>query len=231
VQITRVGKPIASFYLLEKIGIFKDKKEIDNSALFTPDTYPGDIKFKDVNGDGVINSKDREIVGNPWPNFTWGMNNAFSYKNLSLNIMITGSQGAMTFLRGRAILNRAGVQNQLQITENNWSPDHKVAKWARPIRSDYAKGISNSSKYLFSSSYMRINEIGLNYTLPQSLVSKMDLRKLDFGFEISNLYTITNYPLFNPQASSMGGNVKAAGYDYYAYPLPRTFNFEVKISF
>lgn len=124
-QVTEVGQPIGSFYMLHAIGVFKNSQEVAKSALQNPKTQAGDLKFEDISGDGVINSDDRKIVGSPWPDYTWGFSNSFSYKNLSLSVSLVGSHGSDTYFAFPGLINDAGVQNQLA--------DIALQRWYRKV--------------------------------------------------------------------------------------------------
>ena len=96
-QITEVGQPIASFYLMNVIGIFQNETEVAESAVQHAKTQPGDLKFEDIDKNGRITANDKKIVGSPWPDFTWGLNNTFLFKNLSLGIFLNGSKGGYNY--------------------------------------------------------------------------------------------------------------------------------------
>ncbi len=233
-QITEVGQPISSFYMLHAIGVFKNSAEIHGAALQNPKTQAGDLKFEDVNGDGEITSDDRKIVGNPWPDYTWGLSNSFSYKNLSLKILLVGSHGSKTFLEWSGVMNSAGVQNQLaDIALQRWVSESSPGAGFQPraIRSNYAMSFSTSSHFLFNSSFVRIKNVNLNYDLPNNLTSRMGLGKVSLYLDASNLYTFTDYPAYDPESSITGSNVAETGIDYLSYPLARTFTFGINVSF
>lgn len=233
-QITQVGLPVASFFLINKLGVFMNQAELDGAALFHPATAPGDLKFEDVDGNGVINQNDRKIVGSPWPDFTWGLDNNFSYKNLSLGISLVGSQGAYTYLdAGGSLLGLNGVQNNLAVADRRWRSEAAPGDgvWPRSIRSNHALGFGASSHYLFDNSFIRIRNLNLAYNLPGDLVSKLRLSSLNVYLNVANVYTFTDYPGYDPESSVTGDSMTNAGIDYLNYPLPRTYTMGIKFSF
>ncbi len=233
-QITEVGSPISSFYLINKLGVFMNSAELDGAALQHPRTQAGDLKFEDVNGDGVINQSDRKIVGSPWPDFTWGLDNNFTLGNLSLNVSLVGSQGAYTYIdAGAALLGSTAVQNNLILTDRRWRSDADPGDGVMPraIRSNHALGFGTSSHFLFENSFTRIRNVKLSYVLPQELTRRMGLSNLNVYANVANLYTFTKYPGYDPESSITGDNVVNAGIDYLNYPLPRTYTIGIKTTF
>ncbi|WP_138476684.1 SusC/RagA family TonB-linked outer membrane protein [Dyadobacter bucti] len=233
-QITEVGSPISSFYLINKLGVFMNSAELDGAALQHPKTQAGDLKFEDVNGDKVINQSDRKIVGSPWPDFTWGFDNNFSLGNLSLNVGLVGSHGAYTYLdAGGSLLGSNGVQNNLILTDRRWRSESDPGDGIMPrsIRSNHALGFGTSSHYLFDNSFVRIRNVKLSYNLPKELTSKLGLTNLNVYANVANLFTFTDYPGYDPESSISGDNVVNAGIDYLNYPLPRTYTFGIKLTF
>ncbi|MEQ9437419.1 MAG: TonB-dependent receptor [Cyclobacteriaceae bacterium] len=233
-QITQVGSPVSSFYLLNAIGVFENASELDGAALQHPNTQAGDLQFEDVNEDGVINANDRKIVGDPWPDYTWGFTNRFTFGNLTMNVVLNGSQGSYSYFEGGGIiLNSAGVQNQLALSEGRWRSESNPGDGLVPraIRNNYAYGFSSSSRFLFNSSFARIRNVNISYKLPQKLVSRWSLSNVSVYADILNLYTFTDYPGYDPESSTAGDNIVNAGVDYLSYPLPRTYTFGVNLTF
>ncbi len=233
-QITQVGSPISSFYLINKLGVFMSSAELDGAALQHPRTQAGDLKFEDVNGDGVINQSDRKIVGTPWPDFTWGLDNNFRMGGLSLNISLVGSQGAYTYIdAGAALLGSTAVQNNLIRTDRRWRSEADPGDGIMPraIRSNHALGFGTSSHFLFENSFARIRNIKLSYELPKSLTSSLHLNNLNVYANVANVFTFTKYPGYDPESSITGDNVVNAGIDYLNYPLPRTYTLGIKTTF
>jgi len=232
-QITQVGHPVSSFYLINKLGIFMNSDEVEGAALFHPRTQAGDIKFEDVNEDGVINQNDRKIVGNPWPDFIWGVTNNFELGNFNLNISVVGSQGAETYIAsGGALRGSNGVQNGLALQDRRWRSEEDPGDGIIPraIRSNHALGFGTSSNFLFDASFIRIRNVMLGYNMPKELVSRFRLTGMNVYTSIANVFTFTDYPGYDPESSSTGDNVVNAGIDYLNYPLPRTYTLGLKIT-
>ncbi|QCR21309.1 TonB-dependent receptor [Pontibacter sp. SGAir0037] len=232
-QITEVGHPISSFYMLNVIGIFQNQADVDANAKQHPNVQPGDLKFEDVNGDNVITDADRKIVGSPWPKYTFGFTNNFRFKNLRLSTTIVGSQGNEVYFQGGEIsLNSAGVQNQLAMVANRWKSEQDPGDGIVPraIRNDYARGISSNSRFLFDGSFVRIRNINLSYTLPDNLLERLRIPSVTVFGDVANVYTFTKYPGYDPESSSTGDNIAATGIDYFSYPLPRTYTVGLRVS-
>ncbi|TJZ59925.1 TonB-dependent receptor [Sphingobacterium olei] len=231
-QATEVGQPISSFFLLEAVGVFKNWDEVRTSALQHPNTQPGDIRFRDANGDGKITDDDKTYVGAPWPKYTFGFNNQLTYKNLSLGISLTGSYGQKMYFQGaEIIMNSAGVQNQLALVNDRWKSEAEPGNGLVPraIRNDYARGIGVNSRYLFEASFVRIRNVNLAYKLPAAKLFNTSIPAIDLFADVSNVYTFTDYPGYDPEGSSTGDNIAASGIDYFSYPLPRTFTLGLRM--
>lgn len=233
-QITEVGLPISSFYMLNAIGVFRNQAEIDASAKQHPNVRPGDLKFEDVNRDGIISDADRKVVGNPWPKFTFGFTNRLSYNNFTFSSVITGSQGNQVYFQGAEIvLNSAGVQNQLALANDRWKSESEPGNGfvPRAIRNDYARGLSSSSRYLFDGSFIRIKNLNLAYSLSEKMARRLRIPAFTLFADVTNVYTFTDYPSYDPEASSTGDNVAATGIDYFSYPMPRTYSLGLRANF
>jgi TonB-linked SusC/RagA family outer membrane protein len=234
-QVAQVGYPISSFRLLNILGVFKTQEEVNNNPKQHPRVQPGDFRYQDADGNGTITSADRTIVGNPWPDFTWGMGNQFSYKSLRLNISLTGSQGNEIYFQGGEVsLNGAGVQNQLGTMADRWRSESSpgAGLYSRAIRNDYAFGFSAATtKFLFDGSYVRIRNVNLSYAFPQSVVNKLKMQALSIYADATNLYTFTKYPGYDPEGSTTGDNIARSGIDFFAYPNPRTYTVGLRVTF
>lgn len=233
-QVSQVGLPISSFYLLNAIGVFQTAEEISKSPLQSPRVVPGDLKFEDVNNDGRITTADRKIVGNPWPDFTWGFDNKFNYKAFTLSVSINGSQGNEVYFQGGEInLNDAGVQNQLGMIADRWKSPSQPGNGLLPraIRNDYAFTLSSSSRYMFDGSFVKIRDINLSYLFSPGVLTKLKVQSLSVFADITNAYIFTKYPSYDPEGSIGGDNLARSGIDYFAYPNPRVFTLGARLSF
>ncbi|WP_020600183.1 SusC/RagA family TonB-linked outer membrane protein [Spirosoma panaciterrae] len=234
-QVAQVGYAISSFRLLNILGIFQTQEEISKSPIQNPRVQPGDYKYQDVDGNGTINTSDKTIVGTPWPKFTWGFGNRFSFKNFNLSVSLNGSYGNQIYFQGGEVsLNDAGVQNQLAAIANRWrSPENPGdGLYTRAIRNDYAFGFSaGTTKYLFDGSYTRIRDVNLSYTFPAAVIGKLKLQALSVYADVTNLYTFTKYPGYDPEGSTGGDNLAKSGVDFFSYPNPRTYTVGLRVTF
>ncbi len=255
--ITKVGQPasLMTGYIAE--GLFQNYKDITthareaSSGVISPTqgTWVGDIKFKDLNGDGIIDQNDRTIIGNPWPKFTFGFNNSFTYKNFDLNIFIIGSVG-------NDILNYTRYQNESPLGTGPYSNYYaSVANFARPtsynINDSVGVSLQNpttnipriapgdpngnnriSQWFVEDGSYVRIKNVSLNYTFPNKWISRASIRGLRMGVNVQNLLTITKYKGYDPEVGMINyGGTIMAGVDNGRYPNVRMYSVSLVADF
>lgn len=271
VCVSEIGKPLYNFYGYKVEGVYKDLDDIQNSAK--PAKYPsdgvfsrgntvwvGDIKYKDVDENGIIDEHDRTDLGSPLPKFTFGWTNTFRYRNLDLSIFLNGSYG-----------NKVMNYNSLTLTHMNstWTNQLQsvVSKRARlePIDPTivYADGskwfdhIDNvrvknpgtkiphtsindpndndriSDRYVEDGSFLRIKNITLGYTFPKALLNKAKIENLRVYVNIQNLYTFTKYTGYDPEvgASTQDSSGLTYGLDNGRYPSPAMYSFGLNITF
>jgi len=240
VTITRTGDPIGLFYGLEVEGIFRSLDDINGApiqfgrpfedALFAT-TWLGDIKFKDQNGDGVVDDNDRVVIGNPHPDFTFGFQNSFKYKDFDLSIFLQGSYGNDVFNGVNRLLTAGNrtFTNQAPSVLDFWSVDNPNASSPRLARND-TRNIEISDRYIEDGSYLRIQNVTLGYNLNSEITDKIGLNLRVYG-SIQNLYTFTKYSGYDPEIGSFNQNPLLKGIDAGRYPSPRTFTFGVNVEF
>ncbi len=230
-NIHKVGYPVAAFYGYVTDGIFQSQEEVDQHAVQTigsdpyTSTQPGDIRFKDINGDGVINEDDRTILGSPTPSWTFSMNNRFEFYGVDIELYLQGAAGNMIYNGNRSTLEAMSVaQNQLTSTLDRWRPDYHSTTMPRAVFSDPNKNNRVSDRFLEKGDYLRLKSITIGYTLPKHLTSKARMDEVRFSVSGQNLYTFTRYTGLDPE---VGGS----GIDSNVYPLTRNFTFGINITF
>lgn len=236
-HIIEVGKALGNFYGYIIEGVFNTQGEIDKSPQWPTGnkTRPGDYKFRDTNGDGVINTFDRTVIGNAFPDFIFGMTNSFNYKNFDLSILLQGSRGNEIINGARRFLGTLNMfTNQLAVVNNTWkSPDQPGNGLARAWS---GTGTTNNtmnmnSKWMEDGSYLSIRNISFGYQLPRKLINKFSLQNLRFYTTIQNAFMFTKYLGYNPDASFGDRSVLNPGVDYGTYPLARTVSFGLNLDF
>lgn len=273
------GESLYNFYGYEVVGVYQDFDDILNSPVYTLQqnnpieydadgkahwstdptrynptntTFVGDLKYKDVNGDGVINEQDKTNIGSPLPKFTFGWNNTFTYKNFDLTIFINGSYG-----------NKVGNYMKMKLTHMNspWSNQLTAINdrtRLRPINGEYTDywtsditnvattGVADlprasindpndndawSSRYIEDGSYIRLKSLTLGYTFDQKLIKKWGLTNLRLTFNATNLLTLTGYDGYDPEIGASTASNNVFGLDNGRYPSPTSFTFGVNVSF
>lgn len=221
---SEIGEPLASFYLYKTMGIFQSQEEINNytnadGEIIQPTAVPGDIKYDDFNGDGIISSQDRQITGNPWPKFELGANLSAEWKNFDLLILGNGRFNYDVYNGSRATAGDfAGNQNNFRDL-NPWSPTNTNTDQPRIIWGDTRNSRGDQDRWLEDGSYFRISEISLGYTFPERLVEKIASRELRMSVTLSNMITFTKYRGLDPEFRDAG--IFDIGVDNNAYPNPR----------
>ena len=234
------GQPVNEFYGFVTDGIFQNQQEVDNHAVQVPGLDPynrtsaGDIRFKDLNSDGVINDADRTYLGNPSPKFIFALNNTFSYKGFDLSVFLQGVSGNKILNVNRIWSEGMAVAyNQTTETLKRWQKEGDQTNVPRAIFNDPNKNTRPSNRWIEDGSYLRLKNVVFGYTLPDNLTRKWGMNKVRVYFSGSNLYTLTNYTGFDPevQDSSIDGGGTVNGIDNGLYPVTKTFSFGVNMNF
>ena len=224
------GRPVGSFYGWVNNGLFQNWDEVNNYAYqyqgsdAANGTAPGDMKFLDINNDGVVNDYDRTYIGNPTPSWGFSLNNSFSYRNFDLQIYMQGVAGNDIYNANRVTLEGMyTVRNQTTKVLDRWTGEGTSNSIPRAIYSDPNKNTRNSDRFIEDGSYLRLKNVTLGYTLPGRLARKAYLSNLRVYMSAQNLYTLTKYSGFDPEVQG--------GVDSSNYPLTSTISFGVDIKF
>lgn len=262
---TAVGKPIGQFYGYRVIGRFEDATDFyyrNEAGEIVPTALPkdmeigvngawiGDYIFKDLNNDGVIDEQDRDYIGNPHPDFTFGIGNSFRYKNFDLNVQLSGVYGnEVVNYQRRFLENPRESTNLLQsalgyaelaLIDPNGPEDYRNiqivggdAHMPRIAASSTASS-SNfrySDRFLEDGSYLRIQNISFGYRFPTDWIENIGLDNLKIYTNLQNVYTFTNYSGFDPEIGAINQNVLLTGIDNGRYPSPRIYTVGVNVNF
>ncbi|MEQ9438323.1 MAG: TonB-dependent receptor [Cyclobacteriaceae bacterium] len=234
-HITRIGDPIGSYYGYVVDGIYQSQAEIDAAPTdeLAPDPQPGDIRFKDVNGDGTITSDDRTVTGSYFPDFTYGITNRFRYKQFDLSVFIQGVEGREVLnltqrhlLNGEANFNSYAIMNERWISAEN--PGNGELPRADRNSAIHGNNFRESSFQVEDGSYLRLRNVTLGYNFPA--ISKF-ISQLRVYVSGTNLFMKTDYLGFNPEVNLQPDNSLTPGEDYGAYPLAKIYTLGVDISF
>lgn len=195
---------------------------------------PGDLRFDDINGDGVVNAQDRVSLGTAQPKLFGGFSSSFRWKGLSVQANFSYSYGAKRYwYTNSANWYGAGLflKNYPAYVLDSWSEDNRAAAWPRMA---FGQGSSNtfSDFWLSRADYVRLNLLRINYRIPKSLINVKTISSVDISFSTNNIFTITNYNGIDPQGNFRltSGGIAGTGTDYGTYPSMRSYNFSAKIS-
>lgn len=223
------GKPLDSYYGFIVDGIWQ---EGDDFSVTTDHVSPGDIKFRDLKGDKTINGEDRTVIGDPIPDFTWGLTSNLKIKNFTLDIVMQGVEGVDKL---NANLTNSMFPNNFRQNRiakpllNRWTPENpsnKYPSFVNPLASGGETALVNTLT-VEDASYIRLQSVRLGYNVPVENIGVFS--KLSFYVTVQNLFTITDYLGTDPAANASGSNTMAV--DFNAYPVPRTYMIGVNVEF
>ena len=257
-SMSKVGGSIGEFYGFQTDGIIQNQAEIDalnanahrlnqddNVWYIASGTAPGDRKFIDQNGDGVITDADRVSLGSPLPKFYGGINLSGEYKGFDFNLFFNYSVGnkILNFVKRNLISmggeGSIGLQNVgKEFYDNRWTETNPTNKYPRAVWSDVSGNSRVSDAFVEDGSYLRLKNIEVGYTLPANILKKASISKLRIFASVQNLFTITSYSGMDPEigqsiSSSTGvaGGVTASGVDVGIYPYSRFFTMGFNLEF
>ncbi len=227
ISILKVGSPLGEFTGYQFLGTWKTS-EASQAAKYG--NVPGDAKYTDVNGDGVINQDDYLPIGNGIPKMTWGFINDFSYGNFTLDFMFAGQNGAQIFSQTIAYTwgQAPGVRNAtLQEATQMWTPKNETNV---PAFSTTGSWPTNSSRFVYNANFIKLKNLSLNYSIPQSVLGNAKIRSVDVYISGQNLFTITKYPGYDPELTN-AQNAMTQGVEMGVIPNARTYTIGFRVGF
>src|SRR6185437_3649614 len=219
--VDQKGHPANEFYGYVADGLFQTQEAVAAHAVqqlgtkSSNSTSPGDIRFKDLNNDGIINSGDMTYIGNPNPKFVFGMGNSFTYKGADLSIFLQGVDGNKIFNANNIYQESMSTgENETARTLQRWEGAGTGNYMPRAVYGDPNQNSRISTRYIEDGSYLRIKNVTLGYTFPGRLAQSMRFSSIRVYVSCSNVHTFTHYSGFDPE-------VGVNGVDYSVYPVTR----------
>ena len=237
---TEVGRSVSDFYLIPFDGIFQSMDEVyahtatidvdgkQTVRIIQPDAKPGDVRYVDVNGDGLIDSNDRTWCGSPLPKLEVGLNASLQWRDFDFNMFWAGKFGHKIYNQLRKNLLNFNVDN-IPADVEPWTWDNPSTEYPRMLAGTTSNNIEYCDRFLENASYFRLKNLQLGYTLPQAITKKIYVQKLRAYVSATNLLTITGYKGYDPDIIS--GSVYAMGIDSGQYPSSRQVNFGLQVTF
>jgi len=241
--LAKPGSPIALFYgfIFDGIYQYSDfnalpngtyalKDEVVNNGSDRSLIQPGFIKYKDINGDGIVDANDQTVIGNPQPIHTGGFSNNFKYGNFDLNVFLQWSYGNDILNANRIIFEGSEARtylNMFKSMENRWSTTNPSN--LLPKTGGYGPNVY-STRTIEDGSFLRLKTVALGYTLPDSWLKKMKIKSIRAYSSAQNLITWTNYSGVDPEVSVRNSPL-TPGFDFSAYPKARTITFGLDVTF
>ncbi|WP_291860643.1 TonB-dependent receptor [Marinilabilia sp.] len=229
---SHVGQPIGEWYLIKMDGLFRSMDEVlahtHEGNLIQPNAQPGDIRFEDFNNDGMINDSDRQHVGSPWPDLQLGLNAMVAWRGLDLQVQMAGAFGHDVFNGPRSGMDRYDDNSNYRADYDPWAPDNINASDPRPIYQDGRNAIGNQSRWIEDGSYLRVKQMALGYSFSENILGNA-IDELRLFVNAQNLITFTKYTGLDPEFRN--DNIWERGYDYGAFPNPKSVTIGAQLSF
>ena len=203
--VNRDGSPIGSFFSYVADGLFQSQEEVDTHATQFGNVGPGDIKYRDLNNDGIINDRDQTVIGNPIPRYTYGARFNADYKGIDISIFVQGVGKADGYLYGQGIMPfflGGTVQEQ---HKDRWTPDNPDASYPR-LAWNQTNNEQTSSFWMKSAAYARLQNLQIGYTFPKAMMESIKIQNLRIYVSGRNLLTFDNfYEGYDPEAPVSDG--------------------------
>jgi TonB-linked SusC/RagA family outer membrane protein len=232
-SVLQEGAPFGSFFGYKTAGIYQSAADIQNNPSYA-NARVGGLRYQDINGDGIIDPKDRTIIGNPNPDFTAGINLNASYKNFDISAFIYGVQGNDIFQATRYFTDFPSFDGAKSTRLlNAWSPSNPTSLTPSAYAGASDLEFASSSYYIQDGSFLRLKNIQLGYSIPttKAFGSNSPINKLRVYVSATNLFTITKYTGMDPEVSQVTDGFTAPGVDQGVYPSPRQFLIGINVGF
>jgi TonB-linked SusC/RagA family outer membrane protein len=240
---TSVGEPVGSFYGYVTDGIFQTQEEVDASAMKgLADVKPGDRRYKDLNGDGVLTDRDRKIIGNGLPKYTFGFNMNVNFKGFDLAVLLNGQAGLEIANQTKYWINHmkysntaGGINNASTDLLESWTPENGSNTFTRNTHDAARSNRWFSDFNIENGAFLRVRNVQLGYTLPEAISRRVGMSRSRVYVAAQNLFTFTEYSGYDPEMGSRvsngRGNALQTGVDFGRYPVSRMFTGGINFQF
>ena len=234
---TAAGRAVGGFYGFQTDGLFRTMDELNNGPdqglpVSPTGTWLGDVRYKDLNGDGKIDDQDLTYIGDPNPSFTFGLTNTFRYKNFDLSVFLQGTYGndVLNYTKRTTEQLSNVYNNQLNTVKDRFTQSNPNGALPR-YNQWHNNNFRVSDRFVEDGSYLRIQNVTFGYNLPQTLISKAKIANARVFVTGQNLYTFTKYTGYDPELGAFNSSATFFNIDNGNYPNPRTFTFGANITF
>ena len=226
----QVGKELGAYYIFEQEGIYQYDGEVPNEQYIIG-VRAGDVKWRDVDGNGIINDSDRVVKGSSNPDFFGGLNNTFKYRNFQLDVFFTYMYGNEVLAQWQNDLSKVGHTNAVlqKYVDRRWTGPGTTNKYPRSLVGD-THNTKNSDRILEDGSFIRLRSLTFAYNVPQQFLNKYHIKGLRAFFQADNVFTLTKYTGWDPETSN-NLDPRFFGVATLGVPQPRTFSFGVNVNF
>jgi TonB-dependent starch-binding outer membrane protein SusC len=236
---TAVGHPVGSFFMLQQEGIFQTPEDVFTHASQGSPVRPGDVKYKDVNGDGVIDQNDRVFAGSPIPNLTYALTGQVHFRQFDLSLFFQGVTGDKIY--NQVAMDIEGFYRPFNVTEktalDSWHGEGTSN--TRPLLSwnDATNNTQTSTRFLETGDYLKLKNLQVGYNFSNAVLSRLKMHSIRFYVSVQNVFTITKYSGLDPEmttsadAASSNDGPKALNIDWGTYPAARTATVGANINF
>ena len=233
--LQRNGYPIGTIFGYVEDGFYDNEAEVRADKVYANEgngivrSKIGEIKYRDLNGDGEITTADRTVIGNVNPDFIFGLTNNFKYKNFTLGFFLQGSLGNDILNANLMDMKMGNIGNIPQkLYDSRWTAENpQDARWPKAV-AGYTRNMLISNRYVENGSYLRLKNVNVGYTFNNPFKG---LNALYIYASATNLFTITNYSWFDPDVNAFAGDPSRKGVDIYSYPTSRNFSLGLKADF
>ena len=236
---TAAGHPVGSFFMLQQEGIFQTPLDVFTHAYQGPGVRPGDIKYKDVNNDGVIDQNDRVFAGSPIPTLTYALTGQVRFRQFDLSLFFQGVSGDKIY--NQVAMDIEGFYRPFNITEKtatqSWHGQGTSNTLPLLSWNDATNNTQTSTRFLESGDYLKLKNLQVGYELTSAMLSRLKISSTRFYLSIQNVFTITKYSGLDPEmttsadAASSGDGPKALNIDWGTYPAARTITVGATVNF
>ena len=232
--VTEVGQPIGMWYVLETDGLFQSAEEVSNyknaqGIVIQPTAKPGDIRYKDNDGNGQINNNDKAVVGGSIPDVQLGLNFNVSYKRLTFNMDWFGAFGATVFNGARSVTDMFSDNTNYRKGIQPWTPENPNTTTPRAVWGNFANSRGDTDRWLEDGSFLRLKYVSLGYDLPLSIINKAGFTNAAVTVSAQNILTFTKYTGLDPEFSN--NSIFEKGHDNTAFPNLRTVSLGLQLGF